>query len=54
MPFEVCVLTHEVTNAIEREGTLTLDYTIELRGAAAEHTRVHLRVLPFFDKPLGR
>lgn len=54
MPFEVCVLTGEVINAIESEGTLTLDYTVELRGAAAEHTHFHMRVLPFFDKPIGR
>lgn len=54
MPFEICVLTSDVVNAIEAEGTLTLDYTVELRGAAAEHTHFNLRVLPFFDKPIGR
>lgn len=54
MPFEVCILTSKVINAIESEGTLTLDYTVELRGAVAEQTHLHLRVLPFFDKPAKR
>ena len=46
MLFELCVLTRSVTNALEREGTLLLDYTVELRGAEAEHTRLSLRLLP--------
>ena len=51
MPFEVCVFTRKIRNGLEREGTLTLDYDIELRGADAEHTHFVLRVLPDFDKP---
>ena len=51
MPFEVCVLTKAVTNAIESEGALLLDYTVELRGAQAEHTRFTMRVLPCPESP---
>jgi len=51
MPFEVCVFTRRVQNALESAGTLTLDYDIELRGAQAEHSTFTLRVLPDFDKP---
>ena len=54
MPFEVCVFTKSVQNAIESEGTLHLDYTVELRGAEAEHTRCWLRVLPFFESPFQK
>lgn len=51
MPFEVCVYTRSVTNALEREGRLTMDYTVELRGAQAEKTRFSLTLLPDFDRP---
>jgi len=51
MPFEVCVYTRSVNNCIETDGILEMDYTVELRGAQAEHTRFLLRVLPAFDKP---
>lgn len=54
MPFEVCVYTTKVENAIEKDGTLTLFYTVELRGAAAEKTTLTLSLLPVFDKPLGQ
>ena len=46
MPFEVCVLTTEVCNRLEQEGRLVLDYHIELRGAAPEHTHLTLEILP--------
>ena len=51
MPFEVCVYTRTVRNAIEREGVLEMDYTVEIRGAQAERTRFLMRVLPSFDQP---
>ncbi len=51
MPFEVAVHTAEVKNAIEGEGTLVLDYTVELKGAVAEHTHMVLTLLPAFDRP---
>jgi len=51
MPFEVCVYTRTVRNAIEGEGILEMDYTVELRGAQAERTKFLMRVLPSFDQP---
>ena len=51
MPFEVCVYTRSIQNAIEQEGVLALDYTVELRGAQAERTKLSMRVLPWFDQP---
>ena len=51
MPFEVAVHTAEVQNALESEGRLVLDYTVELKGAAAEHTHLVLTLLPAFDHP---
>ena len=51
MPFEVCVFTRTVENRIEEDGTLRMDYAIELRGAQTERTKFLMRVLPFFDKP---
>ena len=52
MPFEICVYTKSVRNAIESEGMLEMDYTVELRGAQAERTKFLMRVLPSFDQPL--
>ena len=51
MPFEVCVYTRTVRNAIESEGVLEMDYTVEIRGAQAERTKFLMRVLPSFDQP---
>ena len=51
MPFDACVATWGVQNALETKGTLILDYDIELRGAEAERTHFVLRVLPDFEKP---
>jgi len=45
MPFEVCVRTLKVENNILREGTLKLDYIIEIRGAQAERTKFELLVV---------
>lgn len=46
MRFDVCVYTEKAVNAIERDGTLTLDYAVELKGAEPEHVRLALTILP--------
>ncbi len=51
MPFDVCVYTTKVHNALESEGALVLDYAVELRGADAERTQMKLTLLPVFDEP---
>ncbi len=51
MPFEVCIYTKRIENALESEGQLVLDYAVELKGAQAEHNHFTLRVLPAFDRP---
>ena len=38
MPFEVCVHTDKVTNEIDTNHSLFIDYIIEIRGAKAERT----------------
>ena len=45
MPFEICVRTHKVDNRLLTEGTLSLDYIIEIRGAQAERTRFSMQIL---------
>jgi uncharacterized beta-barrel protein YwiB (DUF1934 family) len=54
MPFEVCIFTRKVDNRIEQDGTLCMDYAVELRGAQTERTNFFMRVLPDFDKPMKR
>ncbi len=54
MPFEVAVETRHVHNAIETEGALFLDYTVELRGANAEFTRFSMTLLPDFSSPKNK
>ncbi|MBQ7384143.1 MAG: DUF1934 domain-containing protein [Clostridia bacterium] len=44
MPFEICVKTIKVENKILIEGTLILDYIIEIRGAKAERTKFEISV----------
>lgn len=45
MPFEVCVHTVKVDNRLlDAEGTLDLDYVVEIRGAQAERCRLHLEL----------
>jgi uncharacterized beta-barrel protein YwiB (DUF1934 family) len=45
MPFEVCVHTIKVDNRLlDAEGTLDLDYVVEIRGAQAERCRLHLEL----------
>ena len=45
MPFEICVRTMKVENNILTEGSLKLDYVIEIRGAKAERTKFELTVM---------
>ena len=45
MPFEICVHTIKVDNRLlDAEGTLDLDYVVEIRGAQAERCRLHLEL----------
>lgn len=39
MPFEICILTMRVENLLIEEGTLNLDYVVEVKGAQAERTK---------------
>ena len=52
-PFEVCVQTNKVHNAVEGMGTLELDYIVELKGAEAEHTKMKIVISPAYDQPRG-
>lgn len=45
MPFEICVKTLKVVNRLSINGTLELDYVIEIRGAKAERTKFYMQVL---------
>lgn len=45
MPFEICVHTLKVENKLLTEGTLDLDYVIEIRGAQAERTKFNMQIL---------
>ncbi len=54
MPFEVAVLTQAIQNRIEENGTLFLDYTVELKGANATKTEFQMTVLPDFDAPISK
>ena len=45
MPFEICVRTVKVTNALLGVGTLSLDYVVEIRGAKAERTKFSMQIL---------
>ena len=47
MPFEICVRTIKVENKILENGTLKLDYFIEIRGAKAERTKFELTIIDF-------
>ena len=51
MPFDVCIFTRTVENRIEEDGTLQMDYAVELRGAQTERTKFLMRILPDFDRP---
>ncbi len=45
MPFEVCVHTTKVVNALLVGNTLELDYIVEIRGAKAERTKFKMQLL---------
>ena len=45
MPFEICVHTRKVENRLLADGTLQLDYVIEIRGAKAERTKFSMQIL---------
>ena len=45
MPFEVCVKTYSVANKILSDGTLSIDYIVEIRGAKAERTKFKMQIL---------
>lgn len=51
MPFDVRLLTHEVENRLEQDGTLRLCYTLQLRGAEPERTELVLTMLSGCDVP---
>ena len=53
MPFEVAVQSERVENQLEKNGTLLLYYTVELKGANATKTEFKLTVLPDAKVPLG-
>ena len=45
MPFEVCIHTTKVVNALLVGNTLELDYIVEIRGAKAERTKFKMQIL---------
>ena len=54
MPFEVAVKTKQVENRIAENGTLHMNYTVELKGANAEQTDFSLMLLPDADAPISK
>ncbi len=44
MPFEVCVFTKKAVNRLTEDGTLSIDYIVEIRGAKAERTKFTMRL----------
>ena len=52
-PFDVCVQTDEVNNSLEGMGVLYLDYTVELKGAQPQRTKMTLTLLPVYNAPKG-
>ena len=53
MPFELAVATKQVDNRLEKDGTLHLLYTAEIKGANGQRTDFLMTLLPYLDKPLG-
>ncbi len=51
MPFEICVRTLKVENNVLSNGTLKLDYIIEIRGAQAERTKFELQIVDNREVP---
>ena len=48
MPFEICVFTKSVKNTLLDDGTIELDYIVEIRGAQAERTQFKIEI---FEQP---
>ncbi len=44
MTFEVCIHTAQVKNRLLTDGTLELDYSIEVHGVSAERTRMKINI----------
>lgn len=44
MPFEVCVHTFKIKNNLLTDGTLFIDYAVEIRGAEAERCKLNLNI----------
>ena len=44
MPFEICIFTSRINNEIEEDGTLELEYLIEIKGACAQKTVFRMEV----------
>ena len=45
MPFEVCVRTIRISNALIVSGKLNIDYVVEIRGAKADRTKFTMQIL---------
>lgn len=54
MPFEVAVTTKQVENRIEENGSLRMQYTVELKGANAEQTDFSMKLLPNTNAPTSK
>ena len=54
MPFEVAVKTKQVENRIEENGSLRMQYTVELKGANAEQTEFSMKLLPNTNAPTSK
>lgn len=44
MPFELCIYTRKIKNELLNEGSLSLDYIVEFKGAQAERTVFELTI----------
>ncbi len=54
MPFELATYATRIQNALLDEGKLQMRYTVELKGAAAEHTDLSITLLPYFRSPINK
>ena len=45
MTFEVCIHTTKVSNRLLTDGTLYLEYSIEVHGVSAERTKISVKVV---------
>ena len=44
MPFEVCVQAFKVKNKLHIDGTLYVDYAVEIRGAEAQRCKLYVSI----------